>query len=248
MTKLNKNLVALIVGDFHLNGYSTRQLADDYGVSQRQIQKIVKGEIWQEAYDQAMKIVSINKKAMEKEQAEITEPTIVKNTYKGNNPFEVMSFVDGDETERRGVFIDADAIHDGLLGAFTPTQLKSLLAIFAHVDKNNEAFPSQERIAKLTGMSKSTVNKNVQALDYGVEVEDYWTGEILDGAVNNFEALHIEKVPAKNNPYEMSIYNFSKALIKYRDIMNSSELTDRLEFSSKSMDDQKDYLLKSLLN
>lgn len=166
MAKLQNYEVKGIIEAYHLLGATTRELADSHEVSIRQVQKIVKGDVRQKVYAEAMAYVAHIKELESKRQSKQPEPITVINTSKGNSPFEFMRFSDKNgNSERQGVFIDSEAIHNGMLGAFTPTQLKTMLTIFAHMDKVNTAFPSQERIAKLSGMSKSTVNKNVQDLD-----------------------------------------------------------------------------------
>lgn len=235
--KLNKNLVLFILGDFHLHGYSTKELAEDYGVCQRHIQKIVKGEVWSKAFEEGMRMVSIHKKAMEREKAEDTAPITL---YTESTPFEVIDFTDEDcNVTKRGVFIDADFIHNGGLAEFTPTQLKSLLAIFAHSNDTNTAYPSQQRIAKLTGMNVSTVNKNVQAFD-GMQIACKHTGEVLAE-----DALLRVKRPAMSNPYEMTVYKFSKQLIKHTDV---EFLGDNLVDMSLAYLSKEEQLLAKIFN
>lgn len=55
-------------------------------------------------------------------------------------------------------------IHKGLLSDFTGNELKILLTILAHMDNNGKAFPSQERIADITGISKVTIRKVIKTL------------------------------------------------------------------------------------
>ncbi|KUP06194.1 hypothetical protein Q75_09700 [Bacillus coahuilensis p1.1.43] len=201
MTKLSK-IQAMAVIQFHEEGFSTRRIAETFEVSQRQIQKIIKGEAWagaREAY-----ITHMSRIKQEQETAPIT-------LYRGDNsPFELVDFVDeNSNVTKRGVFINAEAIHEGLLAEFTPSQLKSLLTILAHSNHTNTAYPSQQRIAKLTGMNVSTVNKNVQAFD-GMQVACKYSGEVLSE-----DAVERLKRPAKNNPYEMTIYRMAKALVKH---------------------------------
>ncbi|XQY90614.1 helix-turn-helix domain-containing protein [Metabacillus sp. HB246100] len=201
MTKLSK-IQAMAVIQFHEEGFSTRRIAETFKVSQRQIQKIIKGEAWSGAREDYVAHVKRMKKL-----EEIAPSTL----YTGDEPpFEVVDFVhEHCNVTKRGVFINADAIHEGLLAEFTPTQLKSLLAILAHSNDTNTAYPSQQRIAKLTGMNVSTVNKNVQAFD-GMQVACKYTGEVLAE-----DAVLRLKRPAVNNPYEMTIYKMATALVKH---------------------------------
>lgn len=68
MAKLNKVLIVHILGDFHISHKSTKEIAEQYGVSQRQIQMIVKGEVWKEEYELIMSCIGqFIKEQMERE-------------------------------------------------------------------------------------------------------------------------------------------------------------------------------------
>ncbi|MFE4350193.1 hypothetical protein [Peribacillus butanolivorans] len=54
MKKLDQFEVRIILYLFHKQGKSTREIADRYVISMRQVQKIVKGESWTEVYDTLM--------------------------------------------------------------------------------------------------------------------------------------------------------------------------------------------------
>lgn len=64
--------------------------------------------------------------------------------------------------------INMDAIQNGLIKKVGANRLPLLLAILSHMDKDGKAFPSQRKLAELTGQSVNTVNKLINEL---VELE-----------------------------------------------------------------------------
>jgi Helix-turn-helix domain len=62
------------------------------------------------------------------------------------------------------VCIDMKAIQAGLLKEIGANRIAILLAIVSYMDDNGRAFPSQEKIAELTGQGRATVQRNLEAL------------------------------------------------------------------------------------
>lgn len=62
------------------------------------------------------------------------------------------------------VCISLDAIHSGLIKEIGANRMAILLAIISHMDENGQCFPSQEKIAELTGQGRATIQRNLQEL------------------------------------------------------------------------------------
>jgi DNA-binding transcriptional regulator YhcF (GntR family) len=60
--------------------------------------------------------------------------------------------------------ISMEAIQNGLIKEVGANRLPLLLAILSHMDKDGRAFPSQRKLAELTGQSVNTVNKLINEL------------------------------------------------------------------------------------
>lgn len=90
------------------------------------------------------------------------------------NPIMSVDFTTGystlsDEVTKIGrVCINLDAIQTGLVKHIGVRRFGLLMAIVSYMDNNGRAFPSQRKLAELTGVSKNTVNKMINEL---LEVE-----------------------------------------------------------------------------
>lgn len=62
------------------------------------------------------------------------------------------------------VCISLEAIHSGLIKEIGANRMAILLAIVSYMDENGQCFPSQEKIAELTGQGRATVQRNLQEL------------------------------------------------------------------------------------
>jgi DNA-binding transcriptional regulator YhcF (GntR family) len=60
--------------------------------------------------------------------------------------------------------VDMDAIQNGLIKKVGANRLPLLLVILSHMDKDGKAFPSQRKLAELSGQSVNTVNKLINEL------------------------------------------------------------------------------------
>lgn len=90
------------------------------------------------------------------------------------NPVMSVDFATGyntlsDEVTNQGrVCIDMASIQSGLIKHIGANKVGLLLTIVSYMDSNGNAFPSQRKLAELTGVSKNTVNKLINEL---LEVE-----------------------------------------------------------------------------
>jgi hypothetical protein len=57
-----------------------------------------------------------------------------------------------------------EAVRSGLLRELNPRLWATLSVIATHIDKNGECWPTQERIAYLLGVNRTTAGKNVRDL------------------------------------------------------------------------------------
>lgn len=73
------------------------------------------------------------------------------------------SLADGVSYQARAC-IDMEAIQDGLIKKVGANKLPLLLVILSHMDKDGKAFPSQRKLAELSGQSVNTVNKLINDL------------------------------------------------------------------------------------
>ncbi|ADP32888.1 helix-turn-helix domain-containing protein [Bacillus atrophaeus] len=76
---------------------------------------------------------------------------------------EYSTLSDGVEESLR-VCIDAGAIHSGLIKELGANRFSLLMAIVSHMDASGKCFPSQRKLAELTGQSPTTVNKNINEM------------------------------------------------------------------------------------
>ncbi|UAY71989.1 helix-turn-helix domain-containing protein [Bacillus paralicheniformis] len=76
---------------------------------------------------------------------------------------EYSTVSDGVEESLR-VCIDAGAIQSGLIKELGANRFSLLMAIVSHMDASGKCFPSQRKLAELTGQSPTTVNKNINEM------------------------------------------------------------------------------------
>lgn len=74
------------------------------------------------------------------------------------------STLDDEVKSTKRVCISLNAIQDGLIKEVGANRLAILLAIVSHMNEEGKSFPSQERIAQLTGQGRATVQRNLDAL------------------------------------------------------------------------------------
>lgn len=151
------------------------------------------------------------------------------------------------------VCVSIDAIHGGLISTIGANRFSVLMAIMAFMDTDGKAFPSQRKLATMTGQSVNTVNKLINEL---IEIE--FQGKhilkrelvgdgfkkksmyyISDGIVTNTEEEEKpeEKKPLNSRDYvqyfaEMYEKEFGKAyVINYaRDVsLVKNKLTDAFD-------------------
>ena len=67
-------------------------------------------------------------------------------------------------TTTRRACVDMNAIQNGLIKKIGANRLPLLLVILSYMDKDGKAFPSQRKLAELSGQSVNTVNKLINEL------------------------------------------------------------------------------------
>lgn len=67
-------------------------------------------------------------------------------------------------TKYARVCLSLEAIQSGLIKEIGANRLSILLAILSYMDANGQCFPSQQKIAELTGQGRATVQRNLQEL------------------------------------------------------------------------------------
>lgn len=87
-----------------------------------------------------------------------------------NNPILAVDFkteynnVSDAITTSRRACVDMDAIQNGLIKKIGANRLPLMLVILSYMDKDGKAFPSQRKLAELSGQSVNTVNKLINEL------------------------------------------------------------------------------------
>lgn len=76
---------------------------------------------------------------------------------------EYSTLSDGIEESLR-VCIDSKAIQSGLIKELGANRFSLLMAIVSYMDVDGKCFPSQRKLADLTGQSPTTVNKNINEM------------------------------------------------------------------------------------
>lgn len=110
------------------------------------------------------------------------------------------------------VCISLDAIHSGLIKEIGANRMAILLAIVSYMDENGQCFPSQEKIAELTGQGRATVQRNLQEL---CEVE-----------FNGQKLLHRELV---GKTRKKTLYTISAGAITNTDLTAESKPQEKPE-------------------
>ncbi|MED4619576.1 helix-turn-helix domain-containing protein [Priestia megaterium] len=103
------------------------------------------------------------------------------------------------------VCLSLDAIHSGLIKQVGANRLAILLAIVSHMNEEGQCFPSQAKIAELTGQGRATVQRNLQEL---CEVE-----------FNGQKLLHKELVGGKR---KKTVYTITAGAITSADLVDET--------------------------
>lgn len=113
-----------------------------------------------------------------------------------------LKFIEDKLSEEAFLLVSTEQIRNGLISKLAPggssngaRNFTVLCAIAVFMDKENKAFPSQEKLAEITGLSRRTVINAVKELE---EVE-----------VNGQKIIARKKVPSGNNSKHFkTIYKF----------------------------------------
>jgi Helix-turn-helix domain len=103
------------------------------------------------------------------------------------------------------VCISMESIHAGLIKEVGANRFAILLAIVSYMDENGQCFPSQEKIAELTGLGRATVQRNLQEL---IEVE-----------FNGQKLLHKELI---GNKKKKTVYTITAGAITNTDVTDET--------------------------
>lgn len=98
--------------------------------------------------------------------------------------------------------VSIEAIHSGLIAEIGTTKFAIMMAIVSHMNDSGQCFPSQERLAELTGLGRATIQRNLQEL---TEIE--FKGQKL---------LHKQLV---GNKKKKTIYTFSAGEVTNTDLI-----------------------------
>lgn len=92
------------------------------------------------------------------------------------------------------VCIDLQAIQSGLIKKVGANKLPLLLAIISYMDSDGRAFPSQRKLAELTGQSINTVNKLInELLEIEVDGQKLLKRELVGKGVRKKSMYYISK-------------------------------------------------------
>lgn len=103
------------------------------------------------------------------------------------------------------ICLDMKAIQNGLLKEIGANRVAILLAIISYMDSNGQAFPSQEKIAEITGQGRATIQRNLDAL---CEVE-----------FNGQKLLHKDVIGSVR---KRTVYTINQALITNTDAVEET--------------------------
>ena len=112
--------------------------------------------------------------------------------------------------------ISIEAIHSGLIAKLGAKKFAIMMAIVSHMNDSGQCFPSQERLAELTGVSRATIQRHLQEL---TEIE--YQGQKL---------LHKQLVGDKK---KKTVYTFSAGEVTNTDLVAEEPVTTGLQMNSK---------------
>lgn len=111
--------------------------------------------------------------------------------------------------------VSNQAIMDGLLKVLGASQYVVLTAIASCMDKEGKAFPSQRKLAEMTGLHHNTVNKLIK--------------DLLDVEFNGSKLLKRELVGTGHNFKKKSVYHISNGIVTAtEDVIGDSKPKDEL--------------------
>ena len=115
------------------------------------------------------------------------------------------------------VCLSLDAIHSGLIKEVGANRLAILLAIVSHMNEEGKCYPSQERIAQLTGQGRATVQRNLQ--------------DLCEAEFNGQKLLHKELVGSGIR--KKTVYTIASGLITSTDEDTEQDATEEQILNSR---------------
>lgn len=112
--------------------------------------------------------------------------------------------------------VSIEAIHSGMIAELGATKFAIMMAIVSHMNDSGQCFPSQERLAELTGASRSTIQRHLQEL---TEIE--YKGQKL---------LHKHLVGDKK---KKTVYTFSAGEVTNTDLIAEEPSKSGLAMNSR---------------
>lgn len=98
------------------------------------------------------------------------------------------------------VCIDLQAIQAGLIKEVGSAKLPLLLAIISYMDADGRSFPSQRKLAELTGQSINTVNKHInELLEIEIDGQRLLKRELVGKGVRKKSMYYISKGDVTNS-------------------------------------------------
>ncbi|MEH7117226.1 helix-turn-helix domain-containing protein [Neobacillus vireti] len=111
---------------------------------------------------------------------------------------EYSTLSDGIEESLR-VCVDAHAIQAGLIKELGANRFALLMAIVSYMDVDGKCFPSQRKLADLTGQSPTTVNKNInEMLEIKFNGQHILRRELVNGSKNKKSIYYIHQGKVTN--------------------------------------------------
>lgn len=150
-----------------------------------------------------------------------------------NNPILAVDFkveynnvADSISTTRRAC-ISMEAIQNGLIKKIGANRLPLLLVILSYMDEDGKAFPSQRKLAELSGQSVNTVNKLInELLDIEVDGQKLLRRELVGKGVRkkSMYFIHQGEVTTTDAMEAVEEYREQQELIAETHTMNSKDI------------------------
>lgn len=123
----------------------------------------------------------------------------------------------GTYQEERNIKVNMKSIQAGLIKTLGATPFAVLMAIVSFCDVEGEAFPSQVKLAQLTGLSKPTVNKAVKVLlETEIDGVPILSRELETlGSRTKFSVYSIAPAPKSDEPKKKTSRDY---VLKFKDL------------------------------
>lgn len=125
--------------------------------------------------------------------------------------------------------VDMDAIQGGLIKKIGANRLPLLLVILSHMDKEGKAFPSQRKLAELSGQSVNTVNKLInELLELEVDGQYLLRRELVGSGAKKKSMYFIHRGEVTNTDAVEAVKELTavEAVVAETHTMNSRNIAD----------------------